>query len=372
MCRKSIYFVLVLVFCLASSMHAATIIWVSGGHDYDTDGVSDDFMWVELLEAEGYTVDYQTGNWTTLDDGKIAALNAADLVIIARCTSSGDYATDATEINQWDSITTPMLSNSTHLTRNSRAKWLDTGSTNNATPTMQVVDTSHPIFAGVTLDADKQVEMLAGPDSSFASISNAGNGTVIATRADNDEVWITEWEPGVEYYQGADQVPAGPRMFMVAGTQEAADVANWGEMNLTEEGIRIFLNAVYYMIGGPRVKASNPDPFDGSLYMDTWVTLGWSPGDFAASHDVYLGESFDDVNDATRDSELFRGNITTNLLLAGFSGNPYPDGLVPGTTYYWRVDEVNEAEPNSPWKGDVWSFSIPSKTAYDPIPAYGA
>lgn len=353
-------------------MHAASIIWVSGGHDYDTDGVSDDFMWVDLLEAEGYTVDYQTGNWTTLDDGKIAAMNAANLVIIARCTSSGDYATDAAEINQWDSITTPMLLNSTHLARNSRWKWLDTGSTNNATPTMQVVDNGHPIFIGVTLDADNQVEMLAGPDSSFASITNAGNGTVIATRADNNQVWIAEWEPGVEYYQGADQVPAGPRMLMVAGTQEAAGVANWGEMNLSEEGIRIFLNAVSYMIGGPRVKAANPDPFDGSLYADTWVSLGWSPGDFAASHDVYIGESFDDVNDAARDSELFRGNMTTNLLLVGFSGNPYPDGLVPGTTYYWRVDEVNEAEPNSPWKGDVWSFSIPSKTAYNPVPADGA
>jgi len=353
-------------------MHAANIIWVSGGHDYDTDGVSDDFMWVELLEAQGYIVDYQTGNWTTLDDGKIAALNAADLVIIARCTSSGDYATDATEINQWDSIMTPMLSNSTHLTRNSRAKWLDTGSTSNATPTMQVVDTSHPIFAGITLDADKQVEMLAGPDSSFASITNAGNGTVIATRADNGQVWIASWEPGVEYYEGAGQVPAGPRMFMVAGTQEAAGVANWGQMNLSEEGVRIFLNAVSYMIGGPRVKASNPDPYDGALYTDIWVSLGWLPGDFAASHDVYLGENIDDVNDATRESELFRGNMTTNFLIVGFSGGPYPNGLTPGTTYYWRIDEVNEAEPNSPWKGDVWSFTIPSKTAYNPIPADGA
>jgi hypothetical protein len=45
---------------------------------------------------------------------------------------------------------------------------------------------------------------------------------------------------------------------------------------------------------------------------------------------------------------------------------------VPGTTYYWRIDEVNDAEPNSPWKGDVWSFSIPPKTAYSPDPADGA
>ena len=31
----------------------------------------------------------------------------------------------------------------------------------------------------------------------------------------------------------------------------------------------------------------------------------------------------------------------------------YPDGLAPGTTYYWRIDEFNNADPNSPWKGPV-------------------
>ncbi|MHC4072648.1 MAG: hypothetical protein ACYSWW_18060, partial [Planctomycetota bacterium] len=35
-------------------------------------------------------------------------------------------------------------------------------------------------------------------------------------------------------------------------------------------------------------------------------------------------------------------------------------------------DEVNDADPNSPWKGDIWSFSIPPKTAYYPGPADGA
>ena len=45
---------------------------------------------------------------------------------------------------------------------------------------------------------------------------------------------------------------------------------------------------------------------------------------------------------------------------------------MPGTTYYWRIDEVNDADPNSPWKKDIWSFSIPPKTAYNPDPADGA
>ncbi len=118
--------------------------------------------------------------------------------------------------------------------------------------------------------------------------------------------------------------------------------------------------------------ARGPDPKNGALYADTWVNLSWSPGDFAVSHDVYLGDNFSNVEEGTRDSEVFRGNQASTFLVVGFPGFPYPDGLVPGTTYYWRIDEVNEIDPNSPWKGAVWNFSIPPKTAYNPNPLDGA
>jgi hypothetical protein len=115
-----------------------------------------------------------------------------------------------------------------------------------------------------------------------------------------------------------------------------------------------------------------PDPKDGDVHEDTWISLSWSAGDFAVSHDVYLGDDLDVLNDATRDSEEFRGNQTETFYVAGFSGSAYPEGLKPGTTYYWRIDEVNEADPNSPWKGPIWSFSIPPSTAYNPDPTDGA
>ena len=118
--------------------------------------------------------------------------------------------------------------------------------------------------------------------------------------------------------------------------------------------------------------ALGPDPADGALHEDTWITLSWSAGDFAVSHDVYLGEDYDEVSIATTDSDVFRGNQTTTFYVAGFPGYAYPDGLIPGTTYYWRIDEVNDADPNSPWKGPIWSFSIPPKTAYNPVPTDNA
>jgi len=116
--------------------------------------------------------------------------------------------------------------------------------------------------------------------------------------------------------------------------------------------------------------ALGPNPADGALHEATWASLSWSPGALAVSHDVYAGESFEDVDSGAEST--FQGNQSTTSLVVGFPGFAFPDGLVPGTTYYWRIDEVNDADPNSPWKGDVWSFSVPPKTAYSPAPADGA
>jgi hypothetical protein len=122
----------------------------------------------------------------------------------------------------------------------------------------------------------------------------------------------------------------------------------------------------------PATQAFNPDPADGAFLETTWISLGWRGIDSAVSHDVYIGENFDDVSTGT--GNTFRGNVASPLLIVGLGmpGDPYPGGLVPGTTYYWRVDEVNSADPNSPWKGAVWSFSVAPNTAYNPNPADGA
>jgi hypothetical protein len=122
--------------------------------------------------------------------------------------------------------------------------------------------------------------------------------------------------------------------------------------------------------GGTFTGASGPNPKDGALVEDTWANLSWVPGDFAVSHDVYISDSFDDVNNGAESA--FKGNQNLTFIIVGLPGFPYPDGLATGSTYYWRIDEVNETEPNNLWKGNVWSFIVPSKTAYFPEPADGA
>jgi hypothetical protein len=135
---------------------------------------------------------------------------------------------------------------------------------------------------------------------------------------------------------------------------------------------KVWLDRVHFGAVIPRQPvyyATSPKPEDGAFHADTWVTLGFTPGDLAVSHDVYLGDNFEDVNEGT--GGTFRINQPATFFVAGFPGYPYPDGLVPGTTYYWRIDEVNQADPDSPWKGPVWSFTVPPKKAYEPNPADG-
>jgi hypothetical protein len=225
----------------------------------------------------------------------------------------------------------------------------------------------------MSLDTKNQVDIfdqtVGTGTSSFYNSLDVGNGTLIATPVDREETIIAEWEAGVEFHDGGGQFAGGRRLLLCRGTREGVGYGR-GEYNLNVEGEKLFLNAVKYMLGTlQRLKASNPGPINGALHTDTWANLAWSAGDTAVSHDIYFGDNFNDVNDGT--VETFVGNQTATFIIVGFPGFAVPDGLVPGTTYYWRVDEV-EADGSTKHKGDVWSFLVPPKTAYNPVPLDGA
>ena len=45
-------------------------------------------------------------------------------------------------------------------------------------------------------------------------------------------------------------------------------------------------------------------------------------------------------------------------------------GVELSQTYYWRVDEVNEAEAVTRWPGEVWSFSTTEYVSVDDFESY--
>ncbi len=107
-----------------------------------------------------------------------------------------------------------------------------------------------------------------------------------------------------------------------------------------------------------------PDDYATIDWTAAGPTLSWQPGAKAVTHDVYFGTDSDDVNDANNSPGVwpeFKGNksITT------YDTNQ----LSVGTTYYWRIDEVNNL--NTTWKGDVWEFSVQDYVIVDDMDQYG-
>jgi hypothetical protein len=368
MCTKLIFAVLALGYVLLPAVEGASIIWVSDAFDESGDGAPDDQPWVDMLKTQGHTVDYTKGDspangyWRTLDDDKIAGLNAADLIIVSRCTSSL-YYNNEDEPTQWNSLRTPLILLSPFFTRSNKWAWLNTitpkageprPARGSGTPALLAVVPHHPIFKNVHLGAKNQVEVfdqIAGSGTvSFNSVADIGNGTLIAKPADQDWTFVAEWKAGIEFYLGSGQTPAGRRMIYAAGTREWARRGfGRGEYNLNAQGKKLFLNSIEYMLGNlvrqPRVRAWDPSPPHGTMGVTTPL-LEWTAGDTAASHDVYFG-----TNPEPGPDELIGRQPFTRYFHV-------PD-LKPETTYYWRIDEV-EANGTTIHTGDVWSFTAAS------------
>jgi concanavalin A-like lectin/glucanase superfamily protein/F5/8 type C domain-containing protein len=109
------------------------------------------------------------------------------------------------------------------------------------------------------------------------------------------------------------------------------------------------------MLAGDPTLAADPDPIDTATDVPRDAILSWTPGDFAATHDVYVGATFEDVNGASRSNSL------DVLASQGQTADTYETGRLEfDQTYYWRIDEVNAAPDNTLFKGEIWSFTVES------------
>jgi len=167
---------------------------------------------------------------------------------------------------------------------------------------------------------------------------------------DGDERTITSYfngEPGVEASTGMGADIDSTVLIGIAQPMNRLLMAWIDDMQL-HSGVLNHAEIVQAMAGGisPGI-ASSPLPQDGATDVPRDVRLSWAPGEFAPpvnGHVVYLGENFDDVNDATGGASQDANSFD-------------PGRLAFGTTYYWRVDEVNGAPDFAVHKGDTLSFT---------------
>ena len=126
--------------------------------------------------------------------------------------------------------------------------------------------------------------------------------------------------------------------------------SNWGgilpQYGLSE--VRFFSIPVF---------AREPSPDSEATDVDVDVTLGFRAGREAAEHNVYLSSDEQAVID---------GNAPVTTVTEA----SYSTSLDIASTYYWRVDEVNEAETPTTWQGDIWSFSTPEFFIVDDFEDY--
>jgi len=106
------------------------------------------------------------------------------------------------------------------------------------------------------------------------------------------------------------------------------------------------------------VSASEPSPTSGTMDMDVDVVLNWRAGREAVTHDVYIGTDEQSVLDGT--SEVVSVTDVT------FS----PMAIQVDTSYYWKVNEVNDAEVPTIWESNVWSFTTKDHVVLDNFEGY--
>jgi len=100
------------------------------------------------------------------------------------------------------------------------------------------------------------------------------------------------------------------------------------------------------------------------------AALAWRAGRDSISHDVYVGADADSlalvdtIHASSYSLDALEWIDTTSLTTVE------PGALDLGTTYYWRIDEVNEAEAISTWEGNLWSFSTQAYTVVDDFEGY--
>jgi hypothetical protein len=102
-----------------------------------------------------------------------------------------------------------------------------------------------------------------------------------------------------------------------------------------------------------------PNPLDNTRGVSCDVVLRWSPCNPACRQVIYFGEVESDVRS---------GASGVRHAVQPPDANAFtPPQLHLGRTYYWRVDEITDADVRP---GDVWSFTVADRLVVDDFESY--
>ena len=198
---------------------------------------------------------------------------------------------------------------------------------------------------------------------------NLDYGTIEAGMFDaEDTTWVMDINDGVFIVDGNGADANTIKGYVTAGQITPYDKDPLGtvhvDYNDVAKKITVWASTIYTW-------ARNPDPENRTenLCLDG-VVLSWTPGELTAptnGHDVYFGTDYDDVSIATTSTAgVYKGRQTPSTWDASAH-----ESLQPGTTYYWRIDQVDKNNPGKIYKArKIWQFSTNDGNAFDPTPAH--
>jgi hypothetical protein len=174
------------------------------------------------------------------------------------------------------------------------------------------------------------------------------------------------WGSYDTFSRKSDPIPliGGDRYYIMAIWKEGTDwdhcQAAWRGPGIREQQI---IQGSYLSPYEP-VNAFSPVPAKDATDVKRTQILSWKSGQRASLHQVYFGTDMEAVRIANTGSPEYKG-----------TKEPGDESYDPGileleTSYYWRIDEVNNLDANSPWMGEVWSFTVGNFLIVDDFEAY--
>jgi hypothetical protein len=352
-----------IIICLAltlsfsvTTVKGANILFISAMDDVT--GPGDEALRV-FMEGLGHTVTMFDDDENEADTEVAAA--EADLVFISESVSSSKIREEITEIETPMVITEAWGYDEMGLT-------LGTGEgIDVATAEIEIVQPGHPLAAGLSGTVSVLTDVQSERGMARFSTGRAGTDSTVIARATLSD--------GVTYdvifiYEKGAALPVAPTDGSPAVAADMRICLGFDEQSYlvwNENAYRLLEAAINYALGlKPQPKAGIPKPYNGEIDVAQEAILSWKIGAYAVSHNVYFGKVAEDVNTADP------GNPLDVLVDENLSVNAYdPNGLLDfGETYYWRVDEINDLDPNSPWKGNLWSFTVINYFILDDFEAY--
>ncbi len=157
--------------------------------------------------------------------------------------------------------------------------------------------------------------------------------------------------PGAPTYNQYDEIA----MNGIAAKYIRLDIeSNWG-------GILMAYGLAEVQFTQIPVTVRTPKPASGASDILPDAIVEWRAGREAVQHTLYISTDAGEVTDGTAASATYE---TAEADLSAFD-------LQMGETYYWRVDEVNEADAVTVWSGAVWSLTILDTLTVDDFESYG-